>query len=51
MKLHKITFKGTAYVWADSEVDAEERFSDGDWEQQTIDVDEITEVEGIEEDG
>lgn len=51
MKLYKITFKGSAYVRADSELDAEERFSAGDWINQTIDTDEVTEVEGVDEDG
>lgn len=51
MKLYKITFKGAAYVRADSEVDADERFSAGDWINQTIDTDEVTEVEGVDEDG
>lgn len=51
MNLYKITFTGTAYVRADSEIGAEEKFSAGDWIQQTIDVDDVTEVERMDEDG
>ena len=51
MNLYKITFTGTAYIRADSVLDAEERFGDGDYINQTIDVDGVTEVEGVDEDG
>ena len=51
MNLYEIKFKGIARVRAESEQDAEDRFSNEDWISRYIDVDEVTEVEGVEEDG
>ena len=51
MGLYKITFTGTAYVNADSEIRAEDKFSNEEYHLLNIDVDEVTMVEGVEEDG
>ena len=51
MKLYKITFKGTAYVRADSEIGAEDKFSEEEYHLLNIHVDKVEQVEGVDEDG
>lgn len=41
MNLYRIEFEGTAYVTADNELEAEEKFSAGDWKDQSTDVKEV----------
>ena len=51
MNLYKITFSGTVYVEADSEIGAEKKFHNDDYRGLTIKVDKVEEMEGDDADG